>query len=116
MRKQLVEMGRGRATVDKDTAYDPASARVALTFRVTPGAWTTFELRGGRVSAGLRRHLEDLIRDGQVKGDVLDQATEQLEENFRHQGHRAVAVRPYEEARPSGQAVVFATEPGPPRP
>src|SRR5258708_19285713 len=106
MRKQLVEMGRGRATVDKDTAYDPASARVALTFRVTPGAWTTFELRGGRVSAGLRRHLEDLIRDGQVKGDVLDQATEQLGENFRHQGHPAVAARPHAKSRPPGHPLV----------
>jgi outer membrane protein insertion porin family len=113
MRKQLVEVGRWRAMVVMEPAYDPASARVALTFRVTPGAWTTFEVRGGRVSAGLRRHLEDLIRDGQVKDDVLDQATEQLEEYFRHQGHRDVAVRHHEEPRPSGEAVVFEIQPGP---
>jgi len=113
MRKQLVAIGRWRATVELEPAYDPATSRVALTFRVTPGAWTTLEVVGGRVSAGLRRHLEDLIRDGQVKDDVLDQATEQLEEYFRHQGHRNVAVRHHEEPRPSGQAVVFEIQPGP---
>jgi outer membrane protein assembly factor BamA len=113
MRKQLVEIGRWRAAVESDAPYDPATARVALTFRVTPGAWTTFEVRGGRVSSGLRGHLQDLIRDGQVKDDVLDQATEQLEEYFRRQGHRYVAVRHHEEPRPSGRAVVFEIQPGP---
>jgi outer membrane protein insertion porin family len=114
MRKQLVEIGRWRATVEVDAPYDPATARVSLTFRVTPGAWTTLEVRGGRVSSGLRGHLQDLIRDGQVKDDVLDQATEQLEEHFRHQGHRDVAVRHHEEPRPPlGQAVVFEIQPGP---
>lgn len=113
LRKRLVELGRWRATVDVREAYDPASARVSLAFRVEAGPVASVEFRGARPSGPLRRQIETLLRDGSLKGDVLEEATERLEEDLHRRGYREASVSHGEEARAGGQVAVLRAEAGP---
>lgn len=113
MRKRLVAAGRWRAEVKLEESYDPSAARMSLVFDVSAGPWTRVELRGAGVPAGLRTAVESLLRDGAVKPDVLEEANDRIEEEFRRRGHRDVVVRHHEEPRPTGLTIVYDIEGGP---
>jgi outer membrane protein insertion porin family len=113
MRRRLLEGGRWRASVERTESYDPRTAGVALAFEVSPGPRTYVEFRGARLPGPLRARLEALLRDGGLKGDVLEEAAERLEEDFRSRGHRDAAVSRREESRPAGQVIVYEIAPGP---
>jgi outer membrane protein insertion porin family len=92
IRKRLVASGRWRARVALHESYDPGSARVALVYAIEPGSRTSVAFRGDRISAGLRGRLETLLREGALKGDALEEATDKIEEEQKGAGHRDVTV------------------------
>jgi len=112
MRRQLVRAGHWRAGVDLEESYDPATGRVALVFRAQPGPLTALDVQGARIGHGLRSALEELLREGAVKPDVLEEAVDRLEEEFRRQGYRDVEVARREEARGARQVMVYEVRPG----
>jgi outer membrane protein insertion porin family len=113
MRRRLVEAGLWRATVDVRDSYDPTSSRLRLVFHVEPGPLTFLEFAGGRLSRGLRSSVTELLREGALRGDVLEEATDRIEQHLRGEGYRAPAVSYALEPRPGGEALVFTVEPGP---
>lgn len=113
MRKRLVAAGRWRASVQFHETYDPGPARVTLLFTVRSGPYMTLEVRGARLPGNLRSQIVNLVRDGLVKADVLEEATERIERALRSEGYRDVTVRHHAEPSRSGEAVVFDVEPGP---
>jgi len=112
MRRQLVRAGHWRAGVDLEESYDPATGRVALVFRAQPGPLIALDVQGARIGHGLRSALEELLREGAVKPDVLEEAVDRLEEEFRRQGYRDVEVARREEARGARQVMVYEVRPG----
>jgi outer membrane protein assembly factor BamA len=113
IRKQLIAGGHWRAQVRQQEVYDPATARVALRFVADPGPPTEVEFRGAGVSGTLRGQLRNLLRDGGLKGDVIEEATDRLEEELRASGHRDVAVSHHEEQLRSRQLLIYEIQPGP---
>lgn len=113
MRRRLAAEGRWRASVEVREAYDPARSRVSLVFVAEPGPMTSVEFRGDRPSARVRGAVRDLLRDGGLKGDVVEEATDRIEEEFRVRGHRDVAVTHHGETRGLHEALVFETRGGP---
>lgn len=114
MRKQLVSWGFWKATVEPVEAYNGPAARLDLTFRVAPGPHTTVEFRGSRLPSGTLGSLEDLLKEGALRGDVIEEATDRLEQAFRRRGHRDVFVsHSQEEPRPGQEALVYVIEAGP---
>jgi outer membrane protein assembly factor BamA len=113
MRKRLVEAGRWRTTVEVQERYDPGLARVDLTFKVTPGAYTQLEFVGAPVSRSLHQAVQEILRDGGARSDALEAGGERIEDAFRHQGHRDVVVRSRFEKRAWGDAVVYEVRAGP---
>jgi len=113
MRRRLVEMGHWRAAVEVRDSYDPATSRLRLLFHVEPGPVTQLEFAGARLPRGLRSDVTDLLREGALRSDVLEEATDRIEQSLRAQGHRTPAVSYREEARPGGLAVVYTVESGP---
>jgi outer membrane protein insertion porin family len=112
MRRKLVADGYWRAQVDLEESYDPATGRVALLFRVQPGTLTAVEFAGARVGHGLRSSIEDLLREGGAKADVVEEAVDRLEQGFRRQGYREVAVSRRAEIRGSREVIVYEVRPG----
>lgn len=113
MRQSLVAEGRWRADVEARESYDPERTRLGLVFHVTPGPLVSVEFRGARPPTSVRRSVERLLRDGALRGDVLEEATDRLEDDYRRRGHREAAASHTEEARPQGRAIVFTIAPGP---
>jgi outer membrane protein insertion porin family len=113
MRRKLVGDGYWRAQVDLEESYDPATGRVALLFRAQPGPVTAVEFAGARVGHGLRSSIEDLLRDGGLKSDVLEEAVDRLEQGFRLQGYRDVSVFRHVETRGPREVIVYEIRPGP---
>ncbi|MBI3932608.1 MAG: BamA/TamA family outer membrane protein [Acidobacteria bacterium] len=113
VRRRLVAGGHWRAAVEVREAYDPGRARVGLILEVHPGPLTSVAFDGARVRGGLRAALEAMLREGRLRGDVLEEASERLEDAFRRRGHRDVAVSYREESRGSGLAVVYQVRAGP---
>jgi len=113
MRRKLVADGYWRAQVDLEESYDPATGRVTLLFRVQPGAPTAVEFAGARVGRGLRSSIEELVREGGAQADVVEEAVDRLEQGFRKQGYRAVAVSRRAETRGSREVLVYEVRPGP---
>jgi outer membrane protein insertion porin family len=113
MRRKLVGDGYWRAQVHLEESYDPATGRVALLFRAQPGPVTAVEFAGARVGHGLRSSIEDLLRDGGLKADVLEEAVDRLEQGFRLQGYRDVTVSRRAETRGSREVIVYEVRPGP---
>jgi outer membrane protein insertion porin family len=114
MRRKLVGDGYWRAQVDLEESYDPATGRVALLFRAQPGPVTAVEFPGARVGHGLRSSIEDLLRDGGLEADVLEEAMDRLEQGFRLQGYRDVSVSRHAEARGPREVIVYEVHPGAP--
>jgi outer membrane protein insertion porin family len=114
MRKQLASAGRWRAEVQLREAYDPAAARVDLVFELSPGpSWISAEFRGAEVPGSLRSRVEDLLSEGRLRPDVLEEAADLVEQDFQRRGHREVVVQHREEHRVNGLAVVYEVTPGP---
>lgn len=113
MRRKLVADGFWRAQVDLEESYDPATGRVTLVFRVQPGAPTAVEFAGARVGRGLRSSIEALVREGRAQADVVEEAVDRLEQGFRRQGYREVAVSRRAEIRGSREVIVYEVRPGP---
>jgi len=114
MRKQLVSWGFWKAGVEPVETYDGPSARLDLTFRVAPGLHTAVEFRGSRLPSGTLGSLEDLLKEGALRGDVIEEVTDRLEQAFRRRGHRDVFVSHSQEEPRAGQEVlVYVIEAGP---
>jgi outer membrane protein insertion porin family len=112
MRKRLQGQGRWQATVELREAYDPSSARVALTFEIQPGPTILAEFEGFPVPGSLRRSLEGVLREGGLKSDAVEETTERLEEALLSQGYRDAAVSHREEDRSHERVVHFEIRPG----
>jgi len=106
IRKRLARLGRWRAAVTPLAPYDPASGRVSLSFAVDPGPALFVEFRGARPPASLRKTIENLLRDGALRPDVLDEASERLEAEYQRHGYRDVSASHQEEPRPGGKVAV----------
>jgi outer membrane protein assembly factor BamA len=114
MRRRLVTAGRWRAEVQLNETLDPATARVDVVFLLSPGpSWIGVEFLGADVPASLRSRVRNLLREGRLRADVLEEAADLVEEEYRRRGHRDVVVRHREEARRAGLAVVYEVAPGP---
>ena len=112
MRRLLVAGGHWRAQVELEESYDPASGRVGVVFRVQPGPLTGVDFQGAHVGHGLRATVEGLLREGALKADALEEATDVLDRAFRRQGYRDVSVTRHDEARGPRQVVVYDVRPG----
>lgn len=114
MRRSLVQAGRWESTVTLRESYDPAAARVALTYEVRPGALVTVDVRGAKVPGSLRGAVETLVRDGRLRGDALEEAADRLEEHFHRRGYRNVTISHREETSGSAaKTLVYEVAPGP---
>jgi outer membrane protein insertion porin family len=114
MRDVLVKRGHGRARVEPRESYDPAAARMRLSFAVEAGPWLTLELHGDPLpETGLRARLERLIREGGAEADALEEGRDLLERSLLDRGHRQAAVSYRLEDRARGQAIVYAVYAGP---
>jgi len=114
MRLDLVMGGRWRARVEVLETYDPSAGRMGVVFRVSPGPRTRVEVRGAALPGGLRKALEERLRDGALASDALEQGRELVEDHFRRQGHRDVAVSHREEAGPDSATVIYDVDRGAP--
>ena len=112
MRRLLVAAGHWRAQVEVDESYDPASGRVGLVFRAQPGPLTGVEFQGARIGHGLRSAVEGLLREGALKADALEEATDALDRAFRRQGYRDVSVSRQAETRGPREVVVYEVRTG----
>jgi outer membrane protein insertion porin family len=113
MRRHLVGTGRWRASVDHLEAYDPGTGRMRLTFLVSPGPRTVVAFRGGGVPASLRRQLLDLLRDGGLRGDVLEEASDRIESDLRRRGYRHSEVTVTQTPTGDTATYLFEVQPGP---
>lgn len=114
IRKRLVRMGFWKATVAARERYDPGTAGMALTFEVNAGPFIRVEFEGARPPAGVRRDVERLLRDGSVKPDVLEEASDLIEAHYLAEGHRDARVTHRQEAVSLAERVTYRSEPGPP--
>ncbi len=112
MRDVLVGQGHWRAAVSLSEAYDPAAARVDLVFRLDPGPLSDVEIHGD-VVAHLRGRVRALLKDGGLKSDAVEEASDLLESEARRQGYRLARVTHREEQRASLQVLVYDVEAGP---
>ena len=113
MRRYLGKLGLWSARVDLREAYDPAGARMDLIYEVDPGGHTEVEFRGSPLPGSLRRTILALLRDGGFGTDVLDDASDRIEEFLRTRGYRDAFVSHREEPRDGVRTFVYVSEPGP---
>jgi outer membrane protein insertion porin family len=113
MRRRLVLQGRWAAEVVVADSADPATGAVQLRFVVRPGPLLRVEFRGEGVAPGLQGQVVNLVREGQVKDDAIEEAADRIETALRRRGHRQARVRTVREPRPWGEALVFEVTPGP---
>jgi outer membrane protein insertion porin family len=72
------------------------------------------EIRGARLSAGLRKDVEERLRQGSLASDALEQGRELIEDGFRRRGYREVSVSIREEPGTDSATVVYEVRPGAP--
>ncbi len=113
MRRALAERGRWRARVEAVESYDPVSARVALRFVVDAGAWLRMDWRGDPPSAGVKREVERMLREGGVNLDAREAGAERVEEALHARGHRDALANHRIEEVPGGEIVVYDVAAGP---
>jgi outer membrane protein insertion porin family len=114
MRRRLADADFWQATVDVDETYIPASARMSVVFKVTPGPTMAIEVHGASVPGGIRSEVRRLLREGGTGRDVLEAGGERVESHLRRLGHREAIVQVAVENRPGDTAaVVFDAVPGP---
>ena len=112
MRAALVGLGYWRATVALEEAYDPAAARMGLAFRVESGPLVDVEVRG-EGAGHLRGRVRDLLKEGGLKSDAVEEASDILEEDARARGHRTARVTHREEQRGGRNVLVYDVAAGP---
>jgi outer membrane protein insertion porin family len=112
MRSALVGLGHWRAQVSVEEEYDPSAARMDLAFRAEAGPIVEVEVRG-EGAGHLRGRVRDLLKEGGLKADAVEEANDILEEDARSRGHRAAHVSHREEQRSGRQVLVYEVEPGP---
>jgi outer membrane protein insertion porin family len=113
IRRHLVSLGYWRAAVRLEEAYDPAAGRIELAFQVEAGPAVAVEVRGPEAARAQRGRLREVLREGAVKADALEEGTDLLDAALRRLGHRDVVVTHREETRPPGLVVVYEVEAGP---
>jgi outer membrane protein assembly complex protein YaeT len=114
MRDLLAHQGYVRARVEPGESYDPATARVQLTFTVAAGLPLTLDVRGDPLpETGLRARLDRLVREGRAEADALEEGRDLLERALRDHGHRQAAVTYRAESRSRGEAIVYDVQAGP---
>ena len=113
MRKALADLGHWQATVEAEEAYDPRSARVDLTFRVSPGPQVDVLFGGSELSRGHRGDVRKAVKEGQARSDALEDAGERLAEALRKDGYRQAEVRYSREGDGSRLHVVYEVQAGP---
>ncbi len=113
MRRRLVGAGRWKAKVEVAAPYDPRTATVELAFHVASGPFTEVEVRGAETPHGVRSGLADLLREGALRPDSVEEASERLEDYFRRRGHREAVTQHFFEKKPYGEALVYEVKPGP---
>ena len=98
LRDALVRLGYWKAGVTVAEAYDPTAAVMSLVFAVEPGPLLDVEVHG-EGAGHLRGRIRDLLKEGGVKLDTLEEASDLLEEDARRRGHRVAQVTRHEEQR-----------------
>jgi outer membrane protein insertion porin family len=112
MRADLARLGYWRGAVTVAEAYDPSTGLMGLAFQVDPGPLVDVELRGAGESR-LRGRIRDLLKEGGLKLDAVEEASDLLEEDARRQGHRLAHVSHHEEQRGPRLVLVYDVEAGP---
>jgi outer membrane protein insertion porin family len=113
MRRDLVDLGRGRASVELRDSYDPGTARVSLEFVADPGPRTLARFEGERLPAALRGSVERRLREAGYAADALGEAADLIETSLIAKGHRTPRVQYDEATGPGLVAFVYTVEPGP---
>lgn len=111
MRKELSHGGRWRAAV----TFRPEvqGTAVDLVFEVAAGAPVRVAFLGAEVPRGVRSSALELLRDGHLESDVVDEAADRLEEALRRRGHRRSSVRVERATSPGTEVVAFRLDAGP---
>jgi len=112
MRADLVRLGYWRAVVTVAEAYDPGAGIMGLVFRVDPGPLVDLDVRGLDESH-FKGRIRDLLKEGELKSDAVEEASDLLEEDARRQGYRLAHVTHREEQRGPRLVLVYDVEAGP---
>ena len=112
MRSDLVRQGYWRAAVTVAEAYDPGAGTMGLVFRVDPGPLVDLEVRG-LDETHFKSRIRDLLKEGELKSDAVEEATDLLEADARRQGYRLAHVSHHEEQRGPRLVLVYDVETGP---
>jgi outer membrane protein insertion porin family len=113
MRRRLVGLGWWRATVAVRESYAPERGTVALAFEVVRGARSKVAFSGQDLPRALRHSVEDLLREGAMKPDAVEEAAERLETALQGEGHRAAQVSHQSEARGDEEVLRYDVQAGP---
>jgi outer membrane protein insertion porin family len=113
MRRQLVEAGYWRASVELDETYNPTRGTMIVVFKAEPGPPTHLEVRGTSLEAGLFAAARDVVRDGGASSDSLEAGAERVETALRALGHRDALVSASLEPQGAEEAVVLEVRAGP---
>ena len=98
MRADLVRLGYWRAVVTVAEAYDPGAGMMGLVSRSTRvRAWTS--RCAGSTRPIFKGRIRDLLKEGELKSDAVEEASDLLEEDARRQGYRLAHVSHHEEQR-----------------
>jgi len=112
MREDLARLGYWRGTVTVTESYDPGAGTMGLVFQVDAGPLVDVEVRGLPESR-LRGRIRDLLKEGRLESDAVEEASDLLEEEARRLGHRLAHVSHHEEQRESRLFLVYDVEAGP---
>jgi outer membrane protein insertion porin family len=97
VRKLLSDRGHWQAAVEAEESYDPRTAQVDLTFRVTPGPLVDVAFTGSEVPRSLKAAVREAVEEGQARTDALEEGAERLVDALRKDGYRQADVRHREE-------------------
>jgi outer membrane protein insertion porin family len=109
LREALVDLDYWKAAVTLAESYDPTAARMSLVFRIDPGPRLDVEVRG---ESHMRGRIRQLLKDGAVESDALEEASDVLEGEARGHGYRLARVTRHEEQRGGRLVVVYDVERG----
>ena len=113
VRKRLGSHGFWQATCTVRERYDPATAGTTLSFEAAPGPFMRLDFIGAEPAAGLRRDVEQRLREGGATPDVLEEAGDLVEAHFRARGHRDAKVSHSLEDVPLARRIVYRIDAGP---
>ena len=113
MRADLVRLGYWRAVVTVAEAYDPRRGDhgARLPGRPRVRSWTS--RCAGSARPASKGRIRDLLKEGELKSDAVEEASDLLEEDARRQGYRLAHVSHHEEQRGPRLVLVYDVEAGP---